>query len=159
VAGDVKNRGLDTLEPVAMVYLPMRQDEVFPVSLVLRGEGDVMSLASGVTGVLAKINPELPVRNTKSMEEVVETTLSQQRSSMWLFAALAGLAFLLAAVGIYSVLAYSVRSRVQEISVRMALGAGAGDVLRLVVAEGMKPTLLGIGLGAFGAYALGGLLS
>jgi len=78
---------------------------------------------------------------------------------MWLFAALAGLAFLLAAVGIYSVLAYSVRSRVQEIGVRIALGAAPADVLRLVVSEGMRPALAGIGLGACGALALGGVLS
>jgi len=93
------------------------------------------------------------------MDELVATTLSQQRSSMWLFAALAGLAFLLASVGIYSVLSYSVRSRSMEISIRMALGARPADVLRLVIAEGMKPTLVGVTLGAFGAYALGGVLS
>jgi putative ABC transport system permease protein len=78
---------------------------------------------------------------------------------MWLFAALAGLAFLLATVGIYSVLAYSVRSRVREIGVRMALGASSGDVLGLVIAEGMRPTLAGVLIGACGAFALGGVLS
>ena len=93
------------------------------------------------------------------MDENVATTLSQQRYRMWLFAALAGLAFLLASVGIYAVLAYSVRSRVTEISIRMALGASPAGVTRLVIAEGMKPTLIGMILGALGAYALGGLLS
>ena len=78
---------------------------------------------------------------------------------MWLFASLAGLAFVLAAVGIYSVVAYSVRTRMKEISVRIALGASPADVLRLVIAEGMKPTLVGVALGAFGAYALRGVLS
>jgi putative ABC transport system permease protein len=93
------------------------------------------------------------------MDEVVAATLSQHRFTMWLFAALAGLAFVLAAVGIYSVLAYSVRSRVQEIGVRIALGAAPADILRLVVSEGMRPVLAGIGLGACGALALGGVLS
>jgi putative ABC transport system permease protein len=78
---------------------------------------------------------------------------------MWLFAALAALAFLLAAVGIYSVLAYTIRSRGREISIRLALGASTPGVLKLVIAEGMKPTVLGIALGAFGAYLLGGVLS
>jgi len=78
---------------------------------------------------------------------------------MWLFAALAGLAFLLASVGIYGVLAYSVRSQVTEISIRMALGASPAGVTRLVIAEGMKPTLIGTVLGGLGAYALSGLLS
>jgi len=78
---------------------------------------------------------------------------------MLLFVALASLAFVLAAVGIYSVLAYNVRSRVGEISIRMALGARIGDVLRLVVTDGMKPALAGIALGAIGASLLAGLLS
>jgi hypothetical protein len=93
------------------------------------------------------------------MSEVIATTLSQHQFSMWLFAALAGLAFLLATVGIYSVLAYSVRSRMHEIGVRIALGARPADVIRLVVAEGMRPTLIGVAVGAAGAFALGGVLS
>ena len=99
------------------------------VSLVVRGDGDVTRLTPAITSVLAEIDPELPIRNIRTMDEVVATTLSQQRYSMWLFAALAGLAFLLASVGIYSVLAYSVRSRVTEISIRIALGASPADVL------------------------------
>jgi predicted permease len=159
VVGDIKARGLQVLEPVAMLYLPIRQNETNPVSLVVRGESGVTRLAPAIAKVLAEIDPELAMRDIRTMDELVATTLSQQRSSMWLFAALAGLAFLLASVGIYSVLAYSVRSRAMEISIRMALGARPANVLRLVIAEGMKPTLLGVTLGAFGAYLLGGLLS
>jgi predicted permease len=159
VAGDIKERGLNVLEPVTMLYLPIRQDESESVSLVVRGNNGVTNLAPSITRVLGQINPELPIRDVRTMDELVATTLSQQRFSMWLFAALAGLAFLLASVGIYSVLAYSVRSRVTEIGVRVALGARPVDVLRLVIAEGMKPTMVGIALGAFGAYALGGVLS
>ena len=142
-----------------MLYLPIRQDEGNTVALVVRGDSGVTRLAPAIARVLGEIDPELLIRNVRTMDELVETTLSQQRYSMWLFAALAGLAFLLAAVGIYSVLAYSIRSRIREISIRIALGASPAGVLRLVIAEGMKPTLLGIALGAFGAYALGGLLS
>jgi putative ABC transport system permease protein len=159
VVGDIKNRGLQVLEPVAMLYLPIRQDETNPESLVVRGDGSVARLAPAIGKVLAEIDPELAIRDIRTMEELVATTLAQQRSSMWLFAALAGLAFLLASVGIYSVLSYSVRSRAMEISIRMALGARPANVLRLVIAEGMKPTLLGVALGAFGAYLLGGVLS
>lgn len=156
VVGDIKDRGLQLLEPVSMLYLPIRQDETNSVSLVVSGGDGVTLLAPGITRVLGEMDPELPIRNIRTMDEVVATTLSQQRYSMWLFAALAGLAFLLASVGIYSVLAYSVRSRVTEISIRIALGARPVDVLRLVIAEGMKPTLIGIMLGA---WALGRLLS
>jgi putative ABC transport system permease protein len=158
VAGDVKERGLDVLEPVAMLYIPIRVDEN-RVSLVVRANGDITRLTPAITRVLAQIDPALPIRDVRPMEEVVATTLSQYRFSMWLFAALAGLAFLLASIGIYSVLAYSVRSRVREIGVRMALGARPADVLRLVIAEGMKPTLAGVVLGALGAWALSGVLS
>jgi hypothetical protein len=78
------------------------------------------------------------------MEEIVAATLSQQRYSMWLIAALAVLAFLLASVGIYRALAYSIRNRVTEISIRIALGARPAGILRLVIIEGMKPTLIGM---------------
>ena len=159
VVGDIKARGLDILEPVTMLYLPVRQDEKFSLMLVVRGDGGVTRVAPAIAHVLAQIDPKLPIRDIRTMEEIVALTLSQHRFSMWLFTALALLAFILAAVGIYSVLAYSVRSRVREIGVRIALGASPGDVLKLVVTEGMKPTILGMVLGALGAYALGGVLS
>lgn len=158
VVGDIRERGLDVLEPVAMLYIPIppEQDRV---SLVVRGGGNVSRLAPAIARVLGQINPELPVRDIRTMKDVVAATLSQYRFSMWLFAALAGLAVLLASMGIYSVLAYTVRSRVREIGVRMALGARPADVLRLVIAEGMKPALAGVALGAVGAWAFGGVLS
>jgi putative ABC transport system permease protein len=159
VVGDIRNRGLDVLEPVTMLYIPIRQDETNSVMLVVRGEGGVTRLTPAITGVLAQLDPTLPIRNVRTMEEVVAATLSQHRFTMWLFAALAGLAFLLATVGIYSVLAYSVRSRVQEIGVRIAIGASPIDIIRLVLAEGMRPALLGIAVGALGAFALGGVLT
>ncbi|HZU25924.1 MAG TPA: ABC transporter permease [Bryobacteraceae bacterium] len=159
VVGNIKERGLDVLDPVAMLYLPIGQEEARPVSLVVRGGSNFKSLAPAIARVLAQIDPQLPIRDVQPMQELVETTLAQHRFSMWLFAALAGLAFLLAAVGIYSVLMYSVRSRVREVGVRMALGAGRRDVIRLVVLEGMKPTLAGLVIGALGSWALGGVLS
>jgi putative ABC transport system permease protein len=159
IVGDVKDRGLEVLTPVTMLYLPLRHDETGSVSLVVRGPGNVTGLSQPIARVLSEINPELPIQQVHTMDELLQISLAQQRSSMWLFTALAGLAFLLASVGIYGVLAYSIRSRVQEISIRVALGASAGDVLKLVVAEGMKPTLLGVVVGAMGAYALSGLLS
>lgn len=159
VVGDIKDRGLEGLEAIAMLYNPIRQDNTFTVSLVVRGGPGVASLGPDVGRTLAKIDPTLPIRDIKPMQEIVDATLAQHRFSMWLFAALAGLAFLLAIVGIYSVLSYSIRSRVQEIGVRIALGAGPADILRLVIAEGMRPALIGITVGAAGALALGGILA
>jgi len=89
------------------------------------------------------------------MEDVVNASLFQQRFSMLLLAAFAGLALLLATVGIYSVLAFAVRRRVREIGIRMAVGAQASDVLRMVLYDGMKPTLVGVAIGLAGALALG----
>jgi predicted permease len=159
VVGDVKERGLDVLDPVAMLYEPLLQKEKGIVSLVVRSDRDSSALVPAITRVLHQINPELPVRDVTAMDELVATSLSQHRFSMLLFVALASLAFVLAAVGIYSVLAYSVRSRVQEISIRMALGAQVRDVLRLILFEGMKPALLGIAVGTFGAWTLSNILS
>lgn len=158
VVGDVKERGIDVLEPVATLYGPLRQNDSGTVSLVARGSGGP-ALVPAITRVLHQLDPELPVRDARSMDERVAESLSQRRFSMYLFAALGALGCVLAAVGIYSVLAYSVRSRVQEIGVRMALGAQVLDVLRLVVTEGMKPTLVGIVVGAFGAWMLSGVLA
>jgi predicted permease len=159
VVGDVKERGLDVLEPVAMLYEPLQQKESGNVSLVVRSDRTGTGLVPAITHVLQQINPELPIRSVMSMDELVATSLSQHRFSMLLFIALASLAFVLAAVGIYSVLAYSVRTRVQEISIRIALGAQVRDVLRLIVVEGMKPAAIGIALGTFGAWTLSGILT
>jgi len=158
VVGDVKERGLQVLEPVAMIYAPFISENG-SMSLTVRTAGDPTKLVPAITEVLHKINPELPLREVLTMDEIVATSLSQQQFSMFLFVALASLAFVLAAVGIYSVLAYSVRRRTQEISIRMALGAQIPDVLRLVILEGMKPAMIGIAIGTFGAYALSGILA
>jgi predicted permease len=159
VVADVKDQGLGVLEPVPMLYQPVQQKDFGNLSLVVRCNSNPLELVSSITQVLYRLNPELPVRNVQTMEDVVALSLTQQRFSMFLFAVLAGLAFLLAAVGVYSVLAYSVRRRVHEIGIRMALGARALDVLQLVVIEGMKPTLIGVAIGIFGAYTLSGILS
>jgi putative ABC transport system permease protein len=142
-----------------MLYLPAKEQDRGPLTLVISGAPPVARFSPAITNLLARFDSTLPVGKVRTMDEVVAATLSQHRFTMWLFAALAGLAFLLSAVGIYSVLAYSVRSRVQEIGVRIALGAAPGDILRLVVSEGMRPALAGIGLGACGALALVGVLS
>ena len=109
--------------------------------------------------MLHDVAPNTPLRDVRTMQSIVEETLSPQRFNMILLAAFAGLALLLAGVGIYSVLAYSVRQRVREIGVRMALGAQMHDVLRRVVIDGLKPTLLGVVIGLAIALALTRVLS
>ena len=90
VVGDIKERGLKVLEPVAMLYIPIRQDEENLIAVVVRGDQGVTSLGPAITNVLARMDPELAIRRIRTMDEVIATSLSQHRFSMWLFATLAG---------------------------------------------------------------------
>jgi putative ABC transport system permease protein len=104
------------------------------------------------------IDPEQPVEEIRTMEDVRDDTLTSQRFNALLFGLFAAVALTLATVGIYSVLSYIVRGRSREIGIRAALGAKRTDVVRLVVVEGMTPTLVGIGAGAAAAVAAGRLM-
>jgi ABC-type antimicrobial peptide transport system permease subunit len=124
------------------------------MSLAVRTSADPASAISGVTSAVHRVDPETPVVGVVTMEGLISASLSPQRFNVLLLGAFAGLALVLAAVGIYSVLSYSVRRRVREIGIRMALGATPSDVLQMVVADGMKPILLGVALGLAAAFAL-----
>jgi len=167
IVGDVKIDALDQTRPSATLYYPLAQLSApatvdwrsFPMILVVRSGSDPASMASAVTNAVHEVDREMPLRDVLAMDDLVANSTSQQRFNMLLLAAFAGLALLLAAVGIYSVLSYSVRRRVPEIGIRLALGARLSDVLGMVVIEGMKPTLLGVAVGAVGALALGHVVS
>jgi predicted permease len=167
VIGDVKGDSLDQKRPAAMLYYPLAQDapstvgefQSGPMTLVVRSASNPKSLISPVASVVQNVDREIPVRDVLTMEELVANSLSQQRFNLLLLGAFAGLALVLAAIGIYSVLSYSVRRRVPEIGIRLALGARLSDVFRMVVVEGMKPTFLGVAIGAAGALALGRVMS
>jgi predicted permease len=162
IIGDVKLDSMDAAASSATVYVPVAQISgsslgewhSFPMQLTVRTQSQPASLTSAVTAAIHSIDSDQPVTDIMSMEDVVDTSLSQRRFSMLLLAAFAVLAVLLAAVGIYSVLAFAVRRRVREIGIRVALGAEVKDILRLVIAEGMKPALIGVLLGVAGALAL-----
>jgi putative ABC transport system permease protein len=167
IVGDVKLAGMDAAASAATVYLPASQLSAsslgewhsFPMQLALRTQAQPSSLVSAVTAAIHTIDSDQPVTDIMTMDDVVDTSLSQRRFSMLLLAAFAVLALLLAAVGIYSVLSFAVRRRVREIGIRVALGAEVKDILRLIVTEGMKPALIGLLLGAAGALALGRVLA
>jgi len=167
IVGDVKQDGLDVADTEATLYIPMNQTSVssmggwhsFGMSLAVRTSTEPAAMSSAISGAIHQVDPDQPVAEVRTMDEVLTQSISPQRFNMLLLAAFAGLALLLAAVGIYSVLSYTVRRRSREIGIRIALGAQLRDVLRMVVLDGMKPALLGLAIGLAGAFALGRVLA
>ncbi|MGA8143633.1 MAG: ABC transporter permease [Candidatus Acidiferrales bacterium] len=159
VIGDVKFRGLAARESLATVYVPLSQITFWNQALVVRTTGDPANATSAVAAAVHQLDSDQPVRDVRTMDDILADSLSQQQFSMLLLASFAGLALLLAAVGIYSVLAYAVKRRQREIGIRIAMGAQVGDVLRMILAEGMRPTLIGVALGLAGALALSRVVS
>ena len=167
VVGDVKTDGLDQTRPATALYLPLDQMTPaagerwgsFPMTFVVRTNSNPASIAAAVTNAIHEIEHDVPVIDVQSMDEFVDSSLSQPRLNLLLLAAFAALALVLAALGIYSVLSYSVKRRVQEIGIRLALGATLADVLRMIVLEGTRPAFLGVGIGAAGALALARVMS
>jgi putative ABC transport system permease protein len=163
VVGDVKQRGLDSASGIATLYWPLAQVtgsatapwRARPLSLAVRTTTPAQTLAPAVTGAINQINKDIPVDNVMTLEDFVGVTLTQHSFNMQLLAIFGLLALVLCAIGIYSVLAYSVKRSMREIGLRIALGATLRDVGRLVIVQGMKPTLAGIGIGLIAALALG----
>jgi ABC-type antimicrobial peptide transport system permease subunit len=112
-----------------------------------------------VRSTLATIDPGLAIALPQSMEQIIAQALGQTRLMTWLLGIFAGVALLLAAIGIYGAVAYTVEQRTGEIGVRMALGAQARDVLRLILNQGMRPVVIGLVIGIVSAFALGRLIA
>jgi putative ABC transport system permease protein len=159
VVGDVKQDGLDVTEPIATLYVPIAQSASPFLTLVARTTSQPTALASAIANAVHEVDREQPVLDVITMDEIVSDSLSHQRFNMLLLGAFAGLALLLAAIGIYSVLSYSVRRRVGEIGVRMALGAQRGDILRMILGQGTKLALIGTGIGIAAAFGLTRLMA
>lgn len=162
VIGDVKGMGLEA--PVkAEMYFPVVQVTgsftFAPRELVLRVKGDPMALAGAVRQAVWSIDRDQPVSNIRPVVEILADEMQYRRLGTTLLGGFAALALLLASVGIYGVLAYSVAQRKQEIGVRMALGARGRDVLILVIGQGMKLALAGVAIGVVAAFAMTRLLA
>jgi len=156
VAGDVKHSGLN--QPVdPAVYQPFSQnDEAWRkwMTLVIRTRVPEASLVEDVKKQIWSLDRQIPVSDIQSMDDLLAVSVAQQRFDMLLLGSFAALAVALAGVGIYGMVAYRVNQRTHEIGVYIALGAQHGDVLRLVMKDGVRIALLGIGLGLAGAIAL-----
>jgi predicted permease len=158
VVGDTKSRGLEVESPMG-IYTSYAQWTWQTVSLTVRTAGDPRLLAKSLTAMVAAVDRDQPVTNIRTMDEVVETALSQRRETMYLIAGFAVVALLLAVIGLYGVMAYSVAQRITEIGIRQAIGAQSGDILRMVLAQGVRLSVIGIGIGIVGAVALTRLLA
>lgn len=161
VVGVVRHVRYRTLEARSRVtlYWPEAQVPANALSLVIRTERDPMALASAVFKQIHLMDPNLPAYHVRTMREVMRTSVAQRRVILMLLSLFAASALLLAAVGIYGTVSYSVAQRSREIGIRMALGASARDVLRMVLRQGIALALGGVALGLIGSAGLTWLLS
>ena len=158
VVGDVKHRTL-WRTPDPEVYIPYDQLAFGAMTIVMRAAGDPHALLPAIRGQVRSLDSELPLYGVRTLEEYISGSVAQRRFVALLLALFAGVALALAAVGLYGVMSYGVAQRTHEIGVRVALGAASADVLRLVVGQGLRLTVVGLALGSLAALAASRLLS
>ena len=158
VVQDVRYFGRDD-DLHGLVYVPFTQNVWRSMALTVRTHSDPAGATSAIRSQIAAVDKELAVANLETMTTILNRSVAPRRASMLLLVAFSLIAALLAVIGIYGVLSYTVAQRAQEMGVRIALGAQSSDVLRLVVGEGLKLTLAGVGIGLIIAYALTRLMA
>jgi putative ABC transport system permease protein len=158
VVADVRQH-IEDSKPNAQVFVPHAQNTVQTLALVIRGQGDPGTLAAAVRRVVQSRDADLPLYDVRTMRQAAQQALWEPRIYVWLMGVFAGIALLIAAVGIYGVMAYNVSQRTQEIGIRMALGAAQQDVVRMVVGQALRLTALGVGIGLAAAYAMTRLMA
>ena len=163
VVGDVKQDGLDSAAGIATLYWPVAQVgdssmgpwRPFGMSMVVRTTRAPQLLVPAVTNAVAQVNNGIPLDNVITLDDFIGSTLTQRSFNMQLLTIFGLLALFLCTVGIYSVLAYSVKRRMREIGLRLAFGASMRQTAALVITQGMKPTFIGLAVGLAVAFALG----
>jgi len=167
IVGNVRETGLGD-EQSGVMYIPQSQvpqgvtelaNSVLPLAWAVRTAADPDGLRTAVEREIHAVDGQIPVARIRTMEQVLSDSVARQNFNMVLLTVFAGIALLLAAIGIYGLMAYSVERRTQELGIRMALGAGGADVLRLVLWYGLRLTAIGVGVGLALAYGLMRVLS
>jgi predicted permease len=149
VVGDVRPNLTD--DPIATIYVSERQWTGFGGEFVVRTSGNAMALVPSITRVLRELDPNLPLIHPRTLRRVIEEAASRQQLAMRLMGAFAGLALLLSALGVYSVMAYEVAARTREFGIRAALGARRTKILALVFRDGLSTTIIGVAAGLLAA--------
>jgi putative ABC transport system permease protein len=166
VVADIKSNGLDS-EPQPQMWIPQAQVPdaanalnvgLTPISWIVRTQVPPRGLSNTIEKELQQVTG-LPVSNVRSMDEIAAISVSRQRFNMWVMTIFGGCALLLAAIGIYGLMAYSVQQRTQEIGIRLALGAQVSQVRNMVVGQGMALALVGVAVGLLAAFALARLIA
>ena len=153
IVADVHERGLDT-DAMPELYLPLADNAVQTAGVVVRTQGDPHRIVNSVRAQVLAIDRDQAITNVKTMEEMIDESVGQRRLTLVLLGSFAAVALLLAIVGIYGAIAYSVAQRTQEVAIRRALGAQQRDILKLMLRQGLGWTLAGVAIGTGGAFAL-----
>ena len=154
VVGRVKMESLNQNSDRVQGYLAFAQSPNSGMTVIVKGASDPNLLISSVRGAVKQIDPDQPIYSPRTMNEIRAESVAGERLNLTLLSIFAGIALVLAIVGIYGVMSYSVTQRTHEIGIRMAIGARPGDVFKMILGHGMKLALIGIGVGLFGAFAL-----
>jgi len=153
VVGNVRSESL-AVDSRETVYLPYRFQPFLPLTVTVRGKVNPTGILPLLRREVSAMDPDVPVANVRFMDDYVEDAMAQTRFTLTLISVFAAMALLLASLGLYGVISYSVRQRTREIGVRITFGASEGDIVRLVLKQGMAVALLGVGAGLLAAFVL-----
>jgi putative ABC transport system permease protein len=154
VVGRVKMEGLNTDSNRVQAYYPYLQMPFSGMTVIVKGASEPNQLLSSIRQTVKNLDPDQPIYNPRTMGEIRAESVAPERLNLTLLSIFAGIALVLAIVGIYGVMSYSVTQRTHEIGIRMAIGASQVDVFKMILGHGMKLAFIGIGLGLLGAFGL-----